>query len=286
MRFIEKITYTLLVSLAVATTAAATTTSEVADATADTVAVAPAKRTKAQLADSASRVIRVPNEGARIDRGIYQYLFIPKGQVLAGATLSYAHLNSDDSQFLLMIDGLQAECSMTRISPFVGVSYAKNQVLGARFAYQLTRGKVDNVSLQVGDSEDYSFTLNDVDIEQRSYAGALFHRAYLGLDLRGRFALFNETRIEFSFGRNTFSYDGKGLDQYTKNRQVGVTFHPGVAVCIMNNVSMHASIGVGGVRLSDSRVYEGAEMMGKRTAMNANFRINLTDISLGITLHL
>lgn len=283
MRFIEKITFLLLVSLFAAGTATATTTN-IGD---DSVTVAsPAKRTKIQLADSASRVIRVPNEGARVDRGIYQYLFIPKGQVIAGATLSYAHLNSDDSQYLLMIDGLQAECSMTRISPFIGISYAKNQVLGARFAYQLTRGKVDHVELQVGDSEDYSFALSDVDIEQRSYAGALFHRAYIGLDLRGRFALFNETRIELSFGRNRFNYGEKTLDQYTKNRQVGVTFHPGVAVCIMNNVSMHASIGVGGVRLSDSRVYDGAEMIGKRTAMNANFRINLTDISLGITLHL
>jgi opacity protein-like surface antigen len=253
---------------------------------ADSVAVAPVKRTKAQLADSASRVIRVPSEGARVDRGIYQYLFIPKGQVLAGATLSYAHLDSDDSQFMLMIDGLQADCSMTRISPFIGVSYAKNQVLGARFAYQLTRGKVDNVSIQAGDNEDYTFTLSNVDLRQRSYAGALFHRAYIGLDLRGRFALYNETRVEFAFGRNEFSYGQTALDQYTKNRQVGITFHPGVAVCIMNNVSMHASVGIGGVRLSDSRVYDGAEMIGKRTAMNANFRLNLLDISLGITLHL
>ena len=265
----------------VATSAAASTTT-----VADSVAAAPVKRTKAQLADSASRVIRVPSEGARVDRGIYQYLFIPKGQVLAGATLSYAHLDSDDSQFMLMIDGLQAECSMTRISPFIGVSYAKNQVLGARFAYQLTRGKVDNVSIQAGDNEDYTFTLSNVDLQQRSYAGALFHRAYIGLDLRGRFALYNETRVEFAFGRNEFSYGQTALDQYTKNRQVGITFHPGVAVCIMNNVSMHASVGIGGVRLSDSRVYDGAEMIGKRTAMNANFRLNLLDISLGITLHL
>lgn len=279
MRFIEKITYLVVLLTFVATSAAATTV-------ADSVAAAPVKRTKAQLADSASRVIRVPSEGARVDRGIYQYLFIPKGQVLAGATLSYAHLDSDDSQFMLMIDGLQADCSMTRISPFIGVSYAKNQVLGARFAYQLTRGKVDNVSIQAGDNEDYTFTLSNVDLRQRSYAGALFHRAYIGLDLRGRFALYNETRVEFAFGRNEFSYGQTALDQYTKNRQVGITFHPGVAVCIMNNVSMHASVGIGGVRLSDSRVYDGAEMIGKRTAMNANFRLNLLDISLGITLHL
>ncbi len=279
MRFIEKITYLVLLMTIAATTASATTV-------ADSVAAAPVKRTKAQLADSAARVIRVPSEGARVDRGIYQYLFIPKGQVLAGATLSYAHLDSDDSQFMLMIDGLQADCSMTRISPFFGVSYAKNQVLGARFAYQQASGKVDNVSIQAGDNEDYTFTLSNVDLQQRSYAGALFHRAYIGLDLRGRFALYNETRVEFAFGRNEFSYGQTTLDQYTKNRQVGITFHPGVAVCIMNNVSMHASVGIGGVRLSDSRVFDGAEMIGKRTAMNANFRLNLLDISLGITLHL
>lgn len=280
MRFIEKITYLILIALFAATTASATTN------VVDTVAVAPAKKTKAQLADSAARVIRVPSEGARIDRGIYQYLFIPKGQMLAGATLSYAHLDSDDSQFMLMIDGLQAECSMTQISPFFGVSYAKNQVLGARFAYQMIRGTVDNVSLQAGDNEDYTFTLSNVDLLQRSYAGALFHRAYIGLDLQGRFALYNETRVEFSFGHNQFSFGGEALDQYTKNRQVGITFHPGVAVCIMNNVSMHASVGIGGVRLSDSRVFDGGQMIGKRTAMNANFRLNLLDISLGITLHL
>lgn len=60
MRFIEKITYLLLVSLFAAGTATATTTN-IGD---DSVTVAsPAKRTKIQLADSASRVIRVPNEG-------------------------------------------------------------------------------------------------------------------------------------------------------------------------------------------------------------------------------
>lgn len=282
MRFTAKISLLLAFALFTASSVAAQSPSEVTTPTEEQ----PDTRTKAQLADSASRVIRVPSQGARVDRGIYQYLFIPKGQVLAGATLSYAHLNSADSQYLLMISGLDAECSMTRISPFIGVSYAKNQVLGARFAYQLTRGRVDNVSLQVGDNEDYTFSLSDVNVEQREYAGALFHRAYIGLDLRGRFALYNETRVEFAFGRNTFSYGGENLDQYTKNRQVGVTFHPGVAVCIMNNVSMHASVGIGGVRLSDSRVYDAQGMIGKRTAMNANFRINLTDISLGITLHL
>lgn len=281
MRFIEKITYLILLGVLVATNATAMTTTM-----ADSVATAPATRTKTQLTDSASRVIRLPKEGARIDRGIYQYLFIPKGQVLAGVALSYANLDSNDSQFMLMIDGLDAKCSMTRISPFIGVSYAKNQVLGARFAYQTTQGKVDNVSLQAGDNEDYTFTLSNVDLSQRSYAGALFHRAYIGLDLRGRFALYNETRVEFTYGQNSFSYGENTLDQYTKNRQVGVTFHPGVAVCIMNNVSMHASVGIGGVRLSDSRIFDGAEMIGKRMAMNANFRLNLMDISLGITLHL
>lgn len=280
MRFIEKITYLILIALFAATTASATT------AEVDTVAVATAKMTKAQMVDSAARIIRVPSEGARIDRGIYQYLFIPKGQMLAGATLSYAQLDSNDSQFMLMIDGLQAKCSMTRISPFFGVSYAKNQVLGVRFAYQQIGGSVDNVSIQAGDNEDYTFTLSNVDLQQRSYSGALFHRAYIGLDLRGRFALYNETRVELAFGHNQFNFGGEALDQYTKNRQVGITFHPGVAVCIMNNVSMHASVGIGGVQLSDSRVFDGEQLLGKRTAMNANFRLNLLDISLGITLHL
>lgn len=282
MRFIEKITYLLVIALFATLSATATTPTDGADS----LAQQPVRRTKAQLADSASRIIRVPSEGARVDRGIYQYLFIPKGQVLGGVTLSYAHLDSDDSQYLLMINGLDADCAMTQISPFIGVSYAKNQVIGAQFAFQRIRGSVDNVSLQLGSNEDYSFTLNDVNLHQQSYTAALFHRAYIGLDLRGRFALYNETRIGVSFSKQTFAYNATTLNQYTRDREVSISFHPGVAACIMNNVSLHASVGFGGVRLNNSRVYDNNEIIGKRTAMNANFRINLTDISLGITLHL
>ena len=282
MKFIEKITYLLVIALFATITATASTPADGADS----LAKQPVRRTKAQLADSASRVIRVPSEGARIDRGIYQYLFVPKGQVLGGITISYAHLDSNDSQYLLMISGLDAELAMTQLSPFIGISYAKNQVIGAQFVYQRIKGAVDNVSLRLGSNEDYSFTLKDVNIQHQSYTAALFHRAYLGLDLRGRFALFNETRVGVSLGKQIFSYNSTTLDQYTRNREVSITFHPGFAACIMNNVSLHASVGVGGVRLNNSRVYDNNEVIGKRTAANANFRINLTDISLGITLHL
>lgn len=249
MRFIAKITCLFFLVLLGTTTAKAASETSVADSTA--------------------RVMRSPAEGARMDRGIYQYPFLPKGEFLAGATISYAHLDSEDSQILPMVDGLQIEGSLTRISPFFGVCIAQNQVLGARLAYQAIGGMVDEAHLT-----------------QHSYAAAIFHRNYIGLDPQGRFALYNETRLEFAFGQNHFRVGNQAIDHYTKNRRLDITFHPGLAVYIMDHVSMDVSVGIGGVSLSDSRSYDGDQLLGRRTSLNTNFRINLLDISLGITVHL
>lgn len=264
MRFIAKITCLILIACFAATTANATTaTSKV---------------------DSTGCVMHTPSEQARINRDIYQYLFIPKGQILTGATFSYAQLDSEDSQFLMMVDGLQAACTVMSISPFVALSYAKNRVFGARFSYQMLEGTIDDASFLVGNNEDYSFSLNNVHFLQQSYSSALLHRSYVGLDARGRFALFNETRVEFAFGQGQFRSGSETLKYHTKNRQLNISFHPGLSVCILNNLSIDASVGIGGVRLSDSRVFDGDELLGERTALNTHFRLNLLDISLGITL--
>ncbi len=240
----------------------------------------------AVVPDSASRIIRVPAEGRRVDRGIYQYLFIPKGGWFAGAQVSYSYFSSSDSEYLLLLNGLDASGSVTRVTPFVGYFYHRNQCLGVQFAYRQLRGDIGHADIKFGSNEDYSFSLSDASVLQRTYSAAMFHRAYIGLDLKGRFALYNETRIEFATGRTRFSYDENYMDMYTRNRQTSVTFHPGLAVFVMNNMSIHASIGVGGVHFNSARIYDGGEVVGKRSSVLADFRLNLTDITVGMTLHL
>lgn len=236
--------------------------------------------------DSVSRIIRVPAEGRRVDRGIFQYLFIPKGGWIAGAQLSYAYFSSSDSEYLLLVNGLNASGSVTRVTPFIGYFYHRNQCLGVQFAYRHLRGDIDSADIKFGDNDDYSFSLTGVHLLQRTYSAAMFHRAYIGLEPKGRFALYNETRIEFSFGRTQFSYDENYTDMYTRNRQTSVTFHPGLAVFVMNNMSIHASIGVGGVHFNSARIHDGGRVVGKRSSVLADFRLNLTDITVGMTLHL
>jgi len=240
----------------------------------------------AVVSDSASRIIRVPAQGRRVDRGIFQYLFIPKGGWFAGAQISYAYFSSSDSEYFLLLKGLNASGSFTRVTPFIGYFYHRNQCLGVQFAYRRLKGDIDHADIKFGSNEDYSFSLSDVRVSQRTYSAAMFHRAYIGLEPKGRFALYNETRIEFASGRTRFSYDENYTDMYTRNRQTSVTFHPGLAVFVMNNMSIHASIGVGGVHFNSARIYDGGGVVGKRSSVLADFRLNLTDITVGMTLHL
>ena len=186
-----------------------------------------------------------------------------------GATFSHTQLTNGGSQILPMIEGLQVEGALTSLSPFFGVCISPNHVLGIRFAYQQIQGMANNNEFL-----------------QHNYGGALFHRNYLALDSQGRFTLFNESSLAFAYGESQFQVGDLAGTTHTRNREMSITFHPGLSVSIMKHVSIDVSVGIGGVSLSDSRNYDGEQLIGKRTSLNTHLYINLLDISLGMTIHL
>ena len=73
----------------------------------------------------------------RIDRGIMQSVFIPKGQWMTGGTVSYSEHEEDNLNFLVIknVEGLGYTFN---VSPYVGYFFKDNVAAGLRFGYNRT----------------------------------------------------------------------------------------------------------------------------------------------------
>ena len=65
-----------------------------------------------------------------------------------------------------------------------------------------------------------------------------------------------------------------------------LSLHPGIVVFAMNNISMHVSMGIGGVSYNNTKYVKGGEVVGTRNFSKANFKLDILDISMGLAIHL
>ena len=79
----------------------------------------------------------------RIDREIDKLKFAYKGEVIMGLTASYGTLSSDDTDIMLIVDGIGADGSVATVKPFVGYFYRDNNCVGVRFGYRHMDGNLD-----------------------------------------------------------------------------------------------------------------------------------------------
>lgn len=225
----------------------------------------------------------------RIDREIDKLKFAYKGEVMMGLTASYGTLSSDDTDIMLIIDGINASGTVATVKPFVGYFYRDNNCLGVRFGYRHLGGKVDNMDIDLGESNDLNFNVPYLDLKSDNYSFGIFHRSYAGLDPKGRFGLFAEFELSVSTGSTEFSYEsGNVIKQvFSDNTQVKLAFNPGAAVYIFPNVCATLSFGLGGIQYT-SVTQKDAEgnKVGSRKASNMKFKLNIAAINIGMTIHM
>ena len=173
----------------------------------------------------------------RFDRSILNYRFIPKGKWIGGITFSYANFESDDSRLLFsLFQNFDCNARTLSVKPFVGFAVRNNIVLGLKFGYNHTSGRLDNISLQV---DDIDFSMHDMKYTEDTYSFALFHRSYVGLDSDRRFGLFNETSVGYNRGSSRFTrlYNDELKSTEGALHEITVGINPGLCVFIMENVS-------------------------------------------------
>lgn len=230
-----------------------------------------------------SRIIYTKPVG-RYDRGITNYRFIPKNKWIGGVTISVFNFESDNSRLLFsLLKDIDLNLRTLSIKPFVGYAIKDNTVVGLKFGYSRISGGIDNLSLNI---EDLDVSLKDIKYTDDSYSFSLFHRSYIGLDPKGLFGLFNETTLGYSTGSTRFSRGTGDALKYTDTsiNQLNVGINPGIAIFIMPNVGAEVSFGVAGFTYNWEKQKKSSGEVGKRTNSGANFKINLFNINIGITV--
>jgi hypothetical protein len=231
--------------------------------------------------DTVSIILPERNFG-RYDRGLYNWLFIPKGRWAFGMTASYGSLDTEDIQVLSILKDFDFTGKIYSLKPTISYFFRNNQSIGLKCEY--SRGVADLASLAIDFDEDINFTLKDVSYYVETFAMGTFYRNYVGLGREKRFGIFNETGLMFQTGSSRFKrlYNGEPKDTRTTITQASLNFSPGVCVFIQDNVAFNVSFGVFGIKVrKEHQVTDGLDE-GSRLTSGANFKFNIFNISFGL----
>lgn len=236
-------------------------------------------------ADTVSMILHQRNLG-RYDRGLHNFLFIPKGQWQVGLTASYGSLDTDDIEVLSVLSDLDFHGKTYSIKPYVGYTFAHNQAIGLKAIYNRAEADLGSLGLDLGD--DLNFHLSDVSYHSQTYSAALYYRSYVGLSRAKRFAVFNEVDLSFTSGSSTFSrlYNSEPRVTKTNITEASLNFSPGICVFIMEKVSFNISFGVFGVKIHKESQKTNSVEEGSRITSGANFRFNIFNINFGLGVHI
>lgn len=235
--------------------------------------------------DTVSIIIPQDNYG-RFNRGLYNYLFIPKGEWSFGLTASYGEFSSKDIQILSMIKDLDLGIKAYSLKPNISYAIRNNQTIGLKFNYTRMTGNLGSMSVDF--SDDINFNIGNISYYSQSYSAGIFYRNYVGLGRQKRFGVFNEVDLSFGSGSSRFKriYNDKMRDTRTNSTSASLNFSPGVCVFIMDNVSCNVSFGVFGLHMTkETQLTDGVEE-GSRFTSGANFKFNIFNINFGMAVHI
>ncbi|PWJ38569.1 hypothetical protein [Sediminitomix flava] len=206
--------------------------------------------------------------------------FIHKGMWLVGGNFSYRTNTKEDFDVLGGILGdTNSDKYRFKVSPFFAYFLKDDFAIGGRFAYQ--RDKL------LGSSDLLSDTPYEYDELSQEVSAKLFIRNYLRLGKSNRFALFNETRLGYTYGegKSITTVDGEtnGIFSRTHKLSIGVT--PGLVAFINDVVALEVSLDVLGFSTEWENRVENRVEESKRTVSNADFKLDLLSLNLGIAFY-
>lgn len=235
--------------------------------------------------DTVPMVLRSINLG-RYDRGLFNFLYIPRGVWSIGLTASYGEIGTEDLDVFGLLSDIDISAHAFSIKPYVQYFIRNNMAVGLKFGYYSAKGNVDSFNADI--MEDMGFSLSNVMYRAESYSAAFTFSQYIGLSRRGRFGVYNEVELSFQSGNSEFRrpYAGEPRTTYTTSMETRLNFSPGLQVFIMKNVAFHVSFGVFGFYFKNEKQREENEPTGNRFSSGANFRFNIFNINFGIAVTL
>ena len=210
-------------------------------------------------------------------------LIVPKGDWQCGLTIMYADYNSDDADYMLMLQGLDARASMFMIAPEASYAFRHNHSIGVRFSYTKLGGMLDAATADL--LGNMSLSVNDIRATSNSMGGSVYQRTYVGIDRQGRFGIFWDYILGYTRARTDFSTGGQ-TSSYSIKEKVNLAFAPGVVYFPMNNISVQAKISLADVSYARTTAYADGTVAGTHRGANVQAGLNLLNLSFGLTIHL
>lgn len=235
--------------------------------------------------DTVSIIIPEKNYG-RFHRGIFSYLFIPKGKFSFGLTASAGKISSDEMEMLNYVADLSFTAKAVSIKPYLSYFYKHNKEIGVRLGISNT--DINLESLDVDFDDDINFSLRDVIYKTNTTTVSVFHRNYVGLDRGHRFAIFNEVALRYDGSNGTFSrlYNDEPKVTESRSHTLRLDFSPGLCVFIHEKIAFNLSFGIFGWYWKREKQTTNGTDEGTYSTSGAKFKFNLFNLNMGVSVYI
>ena len=226
---------------------------------------------------------------AQVKEKFKTYEIIPKGEKLAGLQFAYLNMNSENSEYLLLANGLDAKASFSSLSPMIAYAISGNHVIGGKISFSSATGSLDATTLSLlNDHENKNvkiIALSDISASLRQKSLSVFYRTYLGLEEKCRFGLFYEYALSYGYSRTAFSLDGSS-DDWSDNRKARLSFSPGLVFFPSSNISTQVSVSLADVTWNKTTYVNDGDIKGTKTGFRSQLSLDLLGISFGLVIHI
>lgn len=226
-----------------------------------------------------------PDTIAPFERKLESVVFVPKGQWIAGVSVSYAQSNQNKYQFLV-VENLSGDTYSFRVSPMVIYVVANDLGVGGKFAYTRALTKLERGSIVLGD--DTSYDIENLYRLSHNYYGMAVMRNYFSVGRSRRFGIFNELQLQLGGGQSKLM-KGKSTEitgAYEKNFSMNIGLAPGIVAFLNNYSALEVNVGVLGFTYTHTKQLNDRIYESHRKSKHANFKINLFTITFGVAFYL
>ncbi|MDE6217569.1 MAG: hypothetical protein K2F64_01055 [Muribaculaceae bacterium] len=219
------------------------------------------------------------------EREIETVTFVPKGQWIAGVSVSYTQSNQNKYQFLIL-ENISGDTYSFKVSPMVCYIFKDDMGAGGKFSYSRSLTKLENADIILDSETDtnisHLYRLN------HSYSVTGIMRNYFSIGRSKRFGFFSELQLQLGGGQSKITR-GRGIDltgNYERDFSMNVGVAPGMAVFLNNYSALEVNVGVLGFSYTSTKSIRDQIYVARRNAKSANFKINLFSITFGVAFYI
>ena len=180
-------------------------------------------------------------------REIESVVFVPKGQFVAGISVSYDQSNQNKYQFLVF-EGISGDTYSFKVSPMVCYIVKDDLGVGGKFAYSRSLTKLESADIVLG--ADNEFNVENLYQLSHNYSAMAIMRNYFSIGRSKRFGFFNEVQLQLGGGQSKLM-KGKHEEltgSYERNFSLNVGIAPGLCVFLNNYSALEVNVGVLGFK--------------------------------------